>query len=822
MKTQNERFLIPVLNKNTIQRIKITLEIDRLSRRGILFVHSPAGYGKTTSVALWARGKNVAWLLLDEYSCIPADIYKRMLLALSGKISDGFNDSPLEYTLNVLQNLENWPDALVIDDFHLCTDLAAARTLPLIRSRIPVSTAFIIISRNPPPEILIDHTLKGNVRQLNALEFSDDEIITLFNKNQIQISKYEAETLQQRTHGWAAALAAILLSDKKKLYDLLDSETLYDYLRTYVFDYNGNYHILKKCSVCDILSPALCNAITGQDNAWDIISEFAAKTGLVLRTGNNAYRFHALLKEFLEAELVRDATIDKPLLYKTAAEFYKKEGDILRAINMAAKSNDVVMVEEYLRARNTEYGEFAADIAENASVVFNHVCSEIPAPVIKQSLRLSMDCFMALFNLGRYEESLEFLDAASELLWSGKHTQADIIGTMLLQIIDPRGKNKDILNIVHKVLPLLAEAESGGIASFTMTFNFPLFHRAQVDYADISPELDEFLEGLRKNMIPLSEVFIPLFLLIEAGIRYERGDFAQAEKIALETVQIARNFPPEVQFCAMLIYAEILRVQGKHYTLEPVGTMIAQTKARYLRDNFNAFAANIQLYNGDADTANSWLSQFEVEDTLRFYKKYQYLTTARALMVTGKLPEAETLLLRIIDISLKYGQITDYIEAQTLRSVCLWHMKRQSDSIQAMINSIRKACELELVMPVTKEGGDILPILEKILTRLKRGYDADIIDKSFVNKLFFEAQSMSRYRGVMIRKNKNKPVKLSARQSEILMLLKQNLSYREIGEKLGIKITTVEDHISKLYEKLEVSNARDAVMKIKELGLFKD
>jgi ATP/maltotriose-dependent transcriptional regulator MalT len=59
MKAQYGRFSTPLLNENIIQRIKITADIDRLSRRGILFIHSPAGYGKTTAVALWARRKNV-------------------------------------------------------------------------------------------------------------------------------------------------------------------------------------------------------------------------------------------------------------------------------------------------------------------------------------------------------------------------------------------------------------------------------------------------------------------------------------------------------------------------------------------------------------------------------------------------------------------------------------------------------------------------------------------------------------------------------------------------------------------------------------------
>jgi DNA-binding NarL/FixJ family response regulator len=122
-------------------------------------------------------------------------------------------------------------------------------------------------------------------------------------------------------------------------------------------------------------------------------------------------------------------------------------------------------------------------------------------------------------------------------------------------------------------------------------------------------------------------------------------------------------------------------------------------------------------------------------------------------------------------------------------------------------------------MPIIKEGGDILPVLQKMLNRLKYGYDADILNKSFVNTLFFGAQTMARRRGVMVKK-KNKPVKLSPRQSEILRFLEQNFSYREISDKMGIKVTTVDDHIDKIYEKLGVSNARSAVLKAREWGLI--
>jgi DNA-binding NarL/FixJ family response regulator len=89
----------------------------------------------------------------------------------------------------------------------------------------------------------------------------------------------------------------------------------------------------------------------------------------------------------------------------------------------------------------------------------------------------------------------------------------------------------------------------------------------------------------------------------------------------------------------------------------------------------------------------------------------------------------------------------------------------------------------------------------------------------FILTLFFEAQTMSQRRGLMV-KGKNKPVKLPPRQLEILGYLKQNLSYKEMSDKMGIKVTTVDDHIDKLYKKLGTSNARDAVLKARKMGLI--
>ena len=66
---------------------------------------------------------------------------------------------------------------------------------------------------------------------------------------------------------------------------------------------------------------------------------------------------------------------------------------------------------------------------------------------------------------------------------------------------------------------------------------------------------------------------------------------------------------------------------------------------------------------------------------------------------------------------------------------------------------------------------------------------------------------------------KLKEVGLTAREHEILALIAQGLSNREIGEKLFVSENTVKTHSSRLFEKLGVNRRVQAVQKGRELGL---
>jgi DNA-binding CsgD family transcriptional regulator len=67
---------------------------------------------------------------------------------------------------------------------------------------------------------------------------------------------------------------------------------------------------------------------------------------------------------------------------------------------------------------------------------------------------------------------------------------------------------------------------------------------------------------------------------------------------------------------------------------------------------------------------------------------------------------------------------------------------------------------------------------------------------------------------------KLKELGITPREHEILGLIAEGLSNREIGERLFVSENTVKTHSSRLFDKLGVSRRVQAVLKARELGLI--
>ena len=61
---------------------------------------------------------------------------------------------------------------------------------------------------------------------------------------------------------------------------------------------------------------------------------------------------------------------------------------------------------------------------------------------------------------------------------------------------------------------------------------------------------------------------------------------------------------------------------------------------------------------------------------------------------------------------------------------------------------------------------------------------------------------------------------LTRREQEVLALLAQHLTYKEIGEQLFISPGTVSGHAVRIYQKLQVNNRRQAAARAQALGIL--
>lgn len=60
---------------------------------------------------------------------------------------------------------------------------------------------------------------------------------------------------------------------------------------------------------------------------------------------------------------------------------------------------------------------------------------------------------------------------------------------------------------------------------------------------------------------------------------------------------------------------------------------------------------------------------------------------------------------------------------------------------------------------------------------------------------------------------------LTDRENEILMLIAYGLTNKEIAQDLSISLSTVENHIHSIYEKLGITNRAMAVVRAYQAGL---
>ncbi|MEM5313159.1 LuxR C-terminal-related transcriptional regulator [Paraburkholderia sp. JHI869] len=340
----SSKLAVPRSNRRTLAREALIARMLAERKRRCFVLQSPAGYGKTTTLAAWCRalaplGYDVAWLSLDEddndpgvwldylLSSVarvdPAISREATLLESFGMDQDGVERTVIALVRGVVSHRREL--VIALDDLHHLTDPRILEALQWLLDYAPANLHLALASRGPIP-LSLDR-LRGQDMTLELamgdLRLSADEAEGFLKAQLGDVDAASARRLNELTDGWVSGLQLFSLSLKKKrraptagAIDLAIQEQVRD-ARTFALFFErevlsklapAELDLLTRAAACDRFCASLCTALLARDvpdqpGTLSLLERLESDNLFITplnQTGHETwYRLHPLLQQTL-------------------------------------------------------------------------------------------------------------------------------------------------------------------------------------------------------------------------------------------------------------------------------------------------------------------------------------------------------------------------------------------------------------------------------------------------------------------------------------------------------------------------------------------
>jgi DNA-binding SARP family transcriptional activator len=229
--TLRSKLLAPIAPSATLPREALQARLDQVPRRRLTSVVAGAGFGKSTLLATWAEGHEVAWYTLDAADDTLSRLGPGIVDALRVRIPDlpadlasapgtargpdaggdvrARADAFAAALSEALHERLRRPVGLVLDDLHeLAADGPAMRVVEALCRQAPPGLYLVLASRAELPFSIDRLRGQGQVLELGAadLAFDTDEVGALLHSELGGDGGELGATLHAATGGWPAAV----------------------------------------------------------------------------------------------------------------------------------------------------------------------------------------------------------------------------------------------------------------------------------------------------------------------------------------------------------------------------------------------------------------------------------------------------------------------------------------------------------------------------------------------------------------------------------------------------------------------------------------
>ena len=312
----------------------------------------------------------------------------------------------------------------------------------------------------------------------------------------------------------------------------------------------------------------------------------------------------------------------------------------------------------------------------------------------------------------------------------------------------------------------------------------------------------------------------------QAAVLYHENKLGEAGT-ALENVMQYRAVANVDYFtqCAF-INALVLQEQGLGQNARSVAQFMMEFSLKQQNKPMvllsEAFLAELAIRQGRMSEAMEWAQNFDPRPFEPMYSFYSpQMTLAKCLVLDDRAASHDRARVLLEELLSYLGSIHNkrfQIEVLALKAL----LSQAAGAHDAAVKELTKAISLALPGRFIRLFVDLGPRLAGLLSAL----DLDEEGLLYVGEIL--AASRPGAAGGAARDTTNLTFSheqsgidpLSKREQQILILLAERLSNKEIGEQLNISVVTVKRHAANIYQKLSVNGRRQAVAKAAGLGLF--
>lgn len=848
----NDKFIPTPLPEICAPRQKLLNLYYRALENRLAVVCAPPGYGKTVSTLLWVKDskRKSIWIGLDEYDNSSFVFYKLFCTGIMSVQPDNekmneilnskaFYSSPVEHTINLLLEFAQGEQsyALILDDLQTITNKEILKSLPFILKRMPHSFDILLLSRSNCEEFNeFIESKNGIIITANDLAFSADEIQNYYSALGRSLTPTQAQTVLATTGGWAIGINVLSQNENFEL-PQDNGNILENYINRNIWErWDASLReFMLVTSVANEMDDELCGILTGIKNADKILDKLVLQNQFVVKASQHTYRYHHLFLEFLHTKLKGCPDIDVHGLNLKIANLYYERREFFTALDYYVRAESDDGINQCFYQLNSIYLDFSVEEWLNHFTVF--VFNKFPEEYIQNHIPLAIEFAWANYLNGNAEVALRYIDIVNDYIARednlNRMMENDLLGFVCtIRFADFRkdlyaytedfaewlntlpGQNRDCINIYTP----------------TITQNFPYMHRSFCDCLEIALNMDDVIKTIKEVFGVLFYKEVDVFCYcVRAGLYYEQNELDKAyEAIVFAQCKLKKDVRFEMHFCVFMHLSQILKAMKKRGKSESARAHFAgrikKEKAFYLNPNFLAIDTKHRLWDADQNAAKLWLAHHFVtnDEQLRFYKLYQYFTTARAYVVLSNPEKAAEYLEKLKKLSMDYNRPLDVAEAGVLQAALEWAVGSKKEAVHTLGQVLLAMQPYRVVRLIADEGTSVLPILKKIASKVNRDDYQGQMNRHYLSQVLLCAYEVSKsHKGITACLNE-KPIKLSKQQKHILTLLAQGYKNAEIVKITGLTINTIKAHTKMIYLKLNVNTAADAILKAKNLGILEN